>query len=278
MRYVEAAQVAGPVRHATIFAATSSRTPSAPVLAQLSVNIGWAILLTAALSLHRRRRASTDPRMGQHDRHGLPERRHRPVVAVDLPGPGAGDHRFRLLARRLRRSKCWPIRRAAARLPWPRLRPRRRRRTQCRARSAADAGPRAISAAGCCSSPRSSLGILLVSFLLVKTDSGRSGGPDAGSHRHRRRPSPRCGRIWASTSRSRAVLASISGTCCTAISARPGRRRSRCSTDLLQRFPATLELVTLSLLVAIAHRRAARRRLRPSSRTASSPRSPTSTG
>ena len=36
--------------HADHPAATSSRTPSAPVLAQLSVNIGWAILLTAALS------------------------------------------------------------------------------------------------------------------------------------------------------------------------------------------------------------------------------------
>jgi peptide/nickel transport system permease protein len=49
MRYVEAAYVAG-VSDATILMRHVIPNSLAPILAQLSVNIGWAILLTAGLS------------------------------------------------------------------------------------------------------------------------------------------------------------------------------------------------------------------------------------
>ena len=102
MRYVEAAYIAG-ASDIGILSRHVIPNAIAPVLAQLSVNIGWAILLTAGAQLHRRRRRGADARMGQHDRHGLPEHHHRPLVAVDFPGSGAGHHRLRLRADRLQR-------------------------------------------------------------------------------------------------------------------------------------------------------------------------------
>ena len=95
------------------------------------------------------------------------------------------------------------------------------------------------------------VGILLVSFLLVKTHPGRSGGADA-----RARPRPTRPRAAARRARPRPLAprcssASISGRSSMAISAPPGRRRMPVTEDLAQRFPATLELVTLRLLLAL---------------------------
>ena len=96
----------------------------APVLAQLSVNIGWSVLLTAGTELHRRRRGGADSRMGQHDRHGIPEHRHRPMVALCLsrasrwPSPSSASRWS------ARASRCWPIPPAAGACPAVSGRPR----------------------------------------------------------------------------------------------------------------------------------------------------------
>jgi ABC-type phosphate transport system permease subunit len=100
MRFVEASLVAGLSDLQTVLRHV---IPNAlgPVLAQLSVNIGWAILLTAGLSFIGAGVRAADARVGQHDRHGLSERRHRPVVAVGVSWDRAGHHRIRLRPDRL---------------------------------------------------------------------------------------------------------------------------------------------------------------------------------
>ena len=102
MRYVEAAYhrrhlgPAHPVRHVIPNAI-------APVLAQLSVNIGWAILLTAALSFIGAGVEAPTPEWGSMIAMGFQNIIDRPLVAVDFPRPRPGGHRLRLRADRLER-------------------------------------------------------------------------------------------------------------------------------------------------------------------------------
>ena len=48
---------------------------------QISLNLGWAILNAAGLSLHRPRRHGADAGMGHHGRRGRALHHHRQVVA-----------------------------------------------------------------------------------------------------------------------------------------------------------------------------------------------------
>ena len=64
LRYVEAAYVAG-ASDAAILRRHVIPNAVAPLLAQLSINIGWSVLLTAGLQLRRRGRGGADSGMGQ---------------------------------------------------------------------------------------------------------------------------------------------------------------------------------------------------------------------
>ena len=102
LRYVEAAYVAG-ASDIAILRRHVIPNAVAPLLAQLSVNIGWSVLLTAGLSFVGAGVVAPNSGMGQHDRHGFSEYRHRTVVAVRLSRYRAVHHRTRLRARRRQR-------------------------------------------------------------------------------------------------------------------------------------------------------------------------------
>jgi peptide/nickel transport system permease protein len=94
MRFVEASLVAGMSDMRTILRHIMPNAMG-PVLAQLSVNVGWSILLTAGLSF-----------VGA-DRHRIPERRDRGMVAIGVSRPRSGDHRVRVFTRRQQRGGLW---------------------------------------------------------------------------------------------------------------------------------------------------------------------------
>ena len=150
--------------------------------------------------------------MGQHDRHGLPEHRHRPVVAVGLPRHRAGAHRLRLRARRRQH-------RGAGRSGAP-PRPRRVDGGRCMPLVRYIAPAPAVRRAAALRHPPGQL-------LAGEADPGRPGRADARPLRHAG-ASPSCAsKLGLDQAAARAVPASIWATSCTATSAPPGRPRGR---------------------------------------------------
>ena len=96
------------------------------------------------------------------------------------------------------------------------------------------------------------VGIVLVSFLLVKTIPGDPGVADAGADRHaggHRQPARQ--QLGLDKPLPVQFLIYLKPMAASAISARRGRRRGRSPKICCMRFPATLELVTFGLLLAI---------------------------
>ena len=242
MRYVEAAYIAG-TSDLRILMRHVIPNAMAPVLAQLSVNIGWAILLTVGLSFIGAGVRAPTPEWGSMIAMGFQNIVTGQWWPSIFPGHGAGRHRLRLLAGRLQRrgagrSGATPQRLAGQIARQARL--GRRGRGVGGARTMLSYIGRRLIFVGTAAA-RHRAGQLPPG----EAHPRRSGGADAGPDRDRTTGWRACAPSWASTARCSCSSASICGASSTAISARPGRRRMPVTEDLVQRFPATLELVTL---------------------------------
>ena len=161
------------------------------------------------------------------------------MVAVDFPGPRAGDHRVRLLAGRLQRRDRWPTRSGAGALVGAQRRePRRPDGAAIAPCAAAYIGRRLIFVV-----PQL-VGIVLVSFLLVKTIPGDPAvlmlGPFATPTSVDRQLRAELG---LDSSLLEQFLIYLDGLVHGDLGTSWQTTRP-VTEDLLQRFPATLELVT----------------------------------
>ena len=105
MRYVEAAYVAG-ASDIAILRRHVMPNAAAPVLAQLSVNIGWSVLLTAGLSFVGAGVVAPTPEWGSMIAMGFQNIVTGQWWPSVFPGIALCHHRVRLRAGRRQRSRC----------------------------------------------------------------------------------------------------------------------------------------------------------------------------